>query len=202
MCPAAAGGVWPIRKRRCPSCPAGRGRAEGQVGQVGAAAAAGLVRIGSRRELTVRMLMYSWAAIWALVRPGDQSHQLLFPGAELSRPGVPEAGPGPRQSASTRTLPRWPSSSPCRVPGRLGPGCPAPAGPRAAVPAAVRNGVPETLVSESAAYVQTVTASAARRVAAHRYPQQFRTSACSRSPARKSSGALPAGGRGALDAAR
>ena len=60
--------------------PAGRG-GSGRRG-----AGPGLVRIRSRWERTVRMLMYSWAAIWASVRPwatrvtSSRSRELSFPG--------------------------------------------------------------------------------------------------------------------------
>ena len=46
--------------------------------------------IRSRCERTVRMLMYSWAAMSASVRPrATRGDQFPFPGAQLPRPGRP-----------------------------------------------------------------------------------------------------------------
>ena len=93
-----------------------------------------LSRIRSRCERTVRMLMYSSGDLRVGAAPGDQGDQFPFPGAERPRP-VPPAAAGRGRSASGRTRPRWPGSSPRRAarPRGHGPGR-APAGPGAGRP--------------------------------------------------------------------
>ena len=92
-----------------------------------------LSRIRSRWDRTVRILMYSSAAICASLRPratrviSSRSRALSLPG-----PGAAAAA-GRGRRASERTPPRWPGSSPRRDLRLLGPGRGrAPAGPGAA----------------------------------------------------------------------
>ena len=151
---------------------------QGQAGQVGAAAAAGLVpdpvqvgADGADADVQLRGDLGVGAA------PGDQGDQFPLPGAE--RPGPPppaRGGPGSvssrAYSAAVARLIAAPRSSAARV--RSGPSaCRAwRCGPCRRRSSSGESGL--LVLQDAARAAQTVTASAERPVAAHSCPQQSR----------------------------